>query len=72
MRSKTKPVRHDLMVRRDRVGYLFIMPFLIGFLLFVGIPIVQSIIYSFHDVQIVESGYLFPAGYRIGRGVRGH
>lgn len=63
MRSKTKPVRHDLMVRRDRVGYLFITPFLIGFLLFIGIPIVQSVVYSFHDVQIVESGYmLVPKG----------
>ncbi len=63
MHSKTKPVRHDLMVRRDRVGYVFIAPFLIGFLLFVGIPIVQSIVYSFHEVQIVESGYmLVPKG----------
>ena len=51
------------MVRRDRVGYLFITPFLIGFLLFIGIPIVQSVVYSFHDVQIVESGYmLVPKG----------
>ncbi len=63
MSGKTKPVRHDLMVRRDRVGYVFIAPFLIGFLLFVGIPIIQSVVYSFHDVQIVESGYvLVPKG----------
>lgn len=55
--------KHDLMVRRDRVGYAFIAPFLIGFLLFIGIPIVQSIVFSFHDIQIIESGYmLVPKG----------
>ena len=46
--------KHDLMVRRDRVGYAFIAPFLIGFVLFIGIPIVQSIVISFHDVQILS------------------
>lgn len=61
--DKTNAVRHDLMARRDRLGYAFIAPFVIGFLLFIGIPIVQSIVISFHDVQIVESGYtLIPRG----------
>ena len=52
-----KGKKHDLMVRRDRIGYAFIAPFLVGFLLFVGIPIIQSIVFSFHNIQIVESGY---------------
>ncbi|HIW73244.1 MAG TPA: sugar ABC transporter permease [Firmicutes bacterium] len=58
-----KGKKHDLMVRRDRIGYAFIAPFLVGFLLFVGIPIIQSIVFSFHNIQIVESGYtLVPRG----------
>lgn len=63
MSGKSKTVRHDLMARRDRLGYAFIAPFLIGFLFLIAIPIVQSVIFSFHDIQIVESGYtLVPKG----------
>ena len=63
MSGKSKTVRHDRMARRDRLGYAFIAPFLIGFLFLIAIPIVQSVIFSFHDIQIVESGYtLVPKG----------
>ena len=63
MSGKSKTVRHDLMARRDRLGYAFIAPFLIGFLFLIAIPIVQSVIFSFHDIQLVESGYtLVPKG----------
>ena len=54
--KKTKP-KSDLIARRERLGLAFVAPFLIGFVLFVGIPIVQSIIFSFNKVTIVESGY---------------
>ncbi|MFR1436257.1 MAG: carbohydrate ABC transporter permease [Acutalibacteraceae bacterium] len=65
MSGKSKTVRHDLMARRDRLGYAFIAPFLIGFLFLIAIPIVQSVIFSFHDIQIVESGYtLVPKGLK--------
>ncbi|MBS5480662.1 MAG: carbohydrate ABC transporter permease [Acutalibacteraceae bacterium] len=49
--------RSDLMVRRNRTGYVFITPFLIGFALFILIPLVQSLIFSFNDIKIVENGY---------------
>lgn len=45
------------MVRRNRTGYVFITPFLIGFALFILIPLVQSLIFSFNDIKIVENGY---------------
>ena len=65
MSGKSKTVRHDMMARRDRLGYAFIAPFLIGFLFLIAIPIVQSVIFSFHDIQIVESGYtLVPKGLK--------
>lgn len=53
----------DLMRRRNRHGYVFIAPFLIGFVLFMLIPVVQSLIFSFHDIRIVENGYIMlPKG----------
>lgn len=56
-------VKHNLTAAKDRVGYFFIAPFLVGFLLFIGIPIVQSIVISFNDIRIVENGYTFlPKG----------
>ena len=45
------------MVRRNRTGYVLITPFLIGFALFILIPLVQSLIFSFNDIKIVENGY---------------
>ena len=46
-----------LEARRNRSGYVFIAPFLIGFVLFMLIPIVQSFWFSFNEVRIVENGY---------------
>lgn len=49
--------RGDLMVRRNRTGFVFIAPFLFGFAAFMLIPLVQSFIFSFNDIKIVENGY---------------
>ena len=46
-----------LEARRNRSGYVFITPFLVGFVLFMLIPIVQSFWFSFNEVRIVENGY---------------
>ena len=46
-----------LEARRNPSGYVFIAPFLIGFVLFMLIPIVQSFWFSFNEVRIVENGY---------------
>jgi len=43
--------------RRAIAGYVFISPFLIGLLFFFLYPMVQSIIFSFHSIQIGTQGY---------------
>jgi len=44
--------------RRARTGYLFILPFIIGFVLFMARPMLQSLIMSFNDVTMVPGqGY---------------
>ena len=42
-----------LQQRRARTGYLFILPFIIGFILFMARPMIQSLIMSFNDVKVV-------------------
>ncbi|MBQ8072319.1 MAG: sugar ABC transporter permease [Clostridia bacterium] len=54
--SKKKPV--TMARRRAKTGYLFILPFIIGFILFMAKPMLQSLIMSFNDVTIVPgSGF---------------
>ena len=44
--------------RRAKTGYLFILPFIVGFVLFMAKPMLQSLIMSFNDVTIVPgSGF---------------
>ena len=46
----------SLQVKRSRAGWLFILPFLLGFLL-IYIPIIfDSIKYSFHEIDIITGG----------------
>ena len=51
MSRKAKPV--TMQARRARTGYLFILPFIIGFVLFMAKPMIQSLVMSFNDVKIV-------------------
>ncbi len=37
-------------------GYVFLAPWIIGFLLFFMIPLVNTVIYSFNDVQVGDNG----------------
>ena len=39
--------------RRSRTGYLFILPFIIGFVLFMVKPMIQSLVMSFNNVKII-------------------
>ena len=39
--------------RRARTGYLFILPFIIGFVLFMIKPMIQSLMMSFNNVKII-------------------
>ena len=50
MSRDRKPV--TMQQRRARTGYLFIMPFIIGFVLFMARPMLQSLIMSFNDVTL--------------------
>jgi multiple sugar transport system permease protein len=47
--------RHAAPVRRDRLGYLFISPWLIGFVLFTAMPFVASIWLSFTHYTVASS-----------------
>lgn len=38
-------------------GRLFVLPWFIGMLLFFGLPLVQSLVYSFQDVKIGKAGF---------------
>ncbi len=54
--SRKKPV--TMARRRAKTGYLFILPFIVGFVLFMAKPMLQSLIMSFNDVTIVPgSGF---------------
>jgi ABC-type sugar transport system permease subunit len=62
-KSKDSVNKRSLMQKRNQTGYVFITPFLIGFALFMLIPLIQSFIFSFNDIKIVENGYtLIPKG----------
>lgn len=56
MKNKTKSV---LAARRNRYGYVFIVPWIIGFLLFFLLPLGQSIYYSFCKVSPSDAGFSF-------------
>ena len=49
--------RSDLMTRRNRTGYVFIAPFLVGFAAFMLIPLIQSFVFCFIEINIVENGF---------------
>ena len=38
--------------RNERTGYLFILPWIIGFLIFFLSPIVNSLLYAFQNVSV--------------------
>lgn len=42
--------------RKSRYGFMFILPWVIGFILFFLIPIIQSLVYSFSTIQITNDG----------------
>ncbi len=49
--------------RENRMGYIFILPYVIGALLCMAYPVIMSFIYSFHFVRITHTGMeLDPKG----------
>lgn len=51
-----KKFRIGLVTRREMKGYIFLLPWLIGFAVFFALPLVQSFIYSLNDVKITANG----------------
>ena len=51
MKIKTARKQSMLKTRRDRIGYLYVAPFALGFILFILFPMVQSLIYSFNTLS---------------------
>ena len=43
--------------RRNRAGLWFVAPFVVGFLLFMFIPLIQSLVFSFNDIKLSADGY---------------
>ena len=51
-----KKKRFGLVVRREMKGYIFLLPWLIGFVCFFAVPLVQSFIYSLSNVKMTAAG----------------
>ena len=52
---KKKHIR-GIEARKSRYGFMFILPWVIGFILFFFIPIIQSFVYSISTIQITNDG----------------
>ncbi|HAT03093.1 MAG TPA: sugar ABC transporter permease [Oribacterium sp.] len=50
--SETKTAKKNSKFWRDNKGLLFIIPWLVGFLIFKGYPFLSSLVYSFTDYQL--------------------
>ena len=50
----SKPKKNSLESKQRKFGYIFTLPFVIGCILFVGYPLVLSILYSFSDVVFLK------------------
>lgn len=51
-----KKLRIGLVTRREMKGYVFLIPWLVGFAAFFLVPLVQSVWYSWHDVKVTANG----------------
>ncbi len=52
-----KRFRLSMRQRENVYGYIFILPFILGFLLFVLAPVIQSVILSINEVTITQTGF---------------
>ena len=51
-----KKFRIGLVTRREMKGYIFILPWLLGFLFFFATPLIQSFIYSLNNIKLTANG----------------
>jgi len=63
MQRNSKKRKMTLMKKKALMGYLFVMPFIIGFLTFFLYPFIRSFIFSINRLEVVAEGYrLIPIG----------
>jgi ABC-type sugar transport system permease subunit len=55
--SKRRSFGMTLRQKRNYVGYVFVLPFIVGFLLFFLLPFIQSIEFSISELVIGRDGY---------------
>lgn len=61
--KKKKRFGFTLSTKRAMMGYIFILPFIIGLMTFFFYPIVQSLIFSMSKLEVTTGGYaLIPNG----------
>lgn len=58
-KSSKKKRRSSVLGRKARAGFLFVLPWLIGFAIFVFWPMIQSFWYSLNTVRIRPTGRVF-------------
>lgn len=49
-------LKKGLKAKNSRAGYLFVLPWIVGFLIFTAFPVLYSLYLSFHKVKITTSG----------------
>ena len=63
MNAKKKKLRITLSKKRAIMGFIFVSPFIIGFLTFFLYPFVHSFIFSINRLEVTTGGYrLIPIG----------
>ncbi|HZK33792.1 MAG TPA: sugar ABC transporter permease [Bacillota bacterium] len=63
MAGKRNRFKMGLDSRRAMMGYLFVLPFIIGLLTFFLIPLIQSLVFSMNVLEVAPGGYtLRPVG----------
>ena len=59
-----KNKRLKLITPTDKTGWLFVLPFVIGFIFLFGKPMLESLNYTFHRVTVGENGLILdPIGW---------
>jgi ABC-type sugar transport system permease subunit len=58
MKNTKRKKRHSMLEKRQGVlGYLFLSPWIAGFLIFTAVPFLYTIFLSFHDVALTVEGW---------------
>lgn len=60
--EKQKSRKRDSFITKDDItGFLFVLPFLVGFLFLFAKPMITSIVYSFHKLSVTQTGIQMEA-----------